>query len=202
MRSKGKMRTRQVILATQQRLMKAVPVGMLLMVVLTVSSCRPLEARPGPEFDGSAQWAFDLAQPHIANFASDAHLYVIAGARVQTDGRLPANVGSWSFIVWSSSLQQKMQVTVNHAGTVETETEDRGEPPGRGQPMPVNWLNSPAIFQAAWPHVNDAPKEVLIVLVNWSDYPEAPGQAVWALSYSNPGGNHRVRWDGVYLAWP
>ena len=180
---------------------RSIPQAVLvLLFTMTLASCgTDHDRRTGPVFDGSAQWALDIAQPLISGFAPDAQVYVIDGAIVQTDGRLFADAGGWGFMTWSQSLQKMYTVSVKYDGSTTTKTVDRPTPPGRGQPIPAGWLNSPAIFQVANPHVNDAPDQVTLVLVNWDDYPEAPGQAVWGLVYSNPGGTHKVTWDGTYL---
>jgi hypothetical protein len=40
-----------------------------------------------------------LAQPRITAFAADAQLRTIVGARIASDGRAFANVGSWTWAI-------------------------------------------------------------------------------------------------------
>ncbi len=174
----------------------------ILCIVIALVACNNATdhtRRSGSGSDGSAHWALNIAQPLISSFSQDAQLYVVTGAVVQTDGRLFADAGSWSFMTWSATLQKTHTVTVNHDASTTTKTKDAPTAPGRGQPIPTGWMNSQAIFQVAKPHVNAAPRQVTMTLLNWDDYPEAPGQAVWGLVYSSPGGTHKVTWDGTYL---
>jgi len=177
---------------------KTIAIGAFSLLILGASCPDPM-LRPGTAFNGSAKWAFNIAQPLITDFASDVELYVIGGTRIWKDGRLPSNTGTWTFFAWSASRQQELQVTVYHDENTRTKLKDEEEPPGRGQPIPTNWANSTTIFQAAWPYVSGAPSSVTLVIFNFTEYPEAPGQAVWGLVYESPGGTHKVRWDGVYL---
>lgn len=172
----------------------------VLLTFLVLAGCKDGIRRGGADYEGSAQWALDIARPTINTFAPNAPLYTITGSRIDTTGRLFTNVGAWSFQVWSQSQGKSFTVTVDNNGRVTTKTEVRATPPGRGTPIPAGWLNSTDVFRAAQPHVNDSPKEVTFALFNSASYPEAPNDAVWGLSYSTPGGAHKVKWDGTYLS--
>lgn len=158
-------------------------------------SCPTPLPRTGPLFDGSAFWAWQLAQPRVAAFSSDAALYTVLGARVWHDGRLPSNTGDWSFVTWSPSLLKEFQVTVNYDGTVTTDTRDRPNAPGAaGQPVPAGWVNSTIVFQAADPGRHGGDDAATLVVFNIST---APSPGIWGINY--PSGNLGVRWDGTYL---
>lgn len=160
------------------------------------SSCPTPELRPGPVSDGSAQWAWQIAQPRVTAFAADARLYEILGAVIWHDGRLPANTGTWSFVTWSPTLQRELQVTVDHSGTVSTSVRDRTSAPGSGgHPVPAAWANSPVVFQAAEPHRPSDRTTAQLVVFNLETW-QTPG--LWGINYGS-GPNLIVRWDGTYI---
>jgi hypothetical protein len=181
---------------------KIIIISIIVISTMLLTSCKDPLPRPGNSFDGSARWAYNLANPEIQNFSGDAILYVIMGAVVYKDGRLPSNTGTWSFIAYSQSRGEEIQVTVNWKGEISKDIHARTEPPGRGEPLPSNWINSNNIFQIAYQHVNDSPDAVTYLTVNWTEYPQAPGKALWALAYFNPGGTHLVTIDGQYIGTP
>jgi hypothetical protein len=144
-------------------------------------------------------WARDIAQPLITAFSADAALYSILGAQVFEDGRLPANTGNWSFVTWSPSLLKEFQVTVSYDGSTSTTTRDQATPPSpNGQPVPVGWVNSPDIFQATVPHRPATVTHAPLVVFNFTDFPQVPGEAVWGINYNKPP-NQLVKWDGTYI---
>lgn len=155
--------------------------------------------RPGSGFDGSVKWALQLAQLEIDNFAADADLYTILGALVWMDGRLPANSGTWSFVTWSQSLKQQLQVTVRYDGNVTRSVTDKESPPstGSGGPLPAGWVNSTDIFSAI-PSQEIARSFAQLVVFNITSYPQAPNTALWVMNFAG-GNNPIVRWDGVYI---
>ncbi|MDH4223052.1 MAG: hypothetical protein OEV55_05865 [candidate division Zixibacteria bacterium] len=167
-------------------------------VVLSASCPQPVP-RPLPAFEGSAKWALNIAQPLIASFASDAQLYNILGAVIYKDGRLPSNTGDWSFVVWSASQQKQFQVTVKFDGTASTSTRSVTTPPSPSrQPIPNGWINSTEIFAALAPHLVSGVTHAQLVTLNLVNYPQAPNQAVWGISF-NQGPNQLIMWDGTYL---
>lgn len=158
-------------------------------------SCPKPVVRTGLLFDGSAYWAWQLAQPKVAAFGSDAVLYSVLGAQVWHDGRLPSNTGDWSFVTWSRSLRKEFQVTVLFDGTLTTSTRDRPGAPGvAGQPVPSGWVNSPQVFQAAEQGRHSGDDVATVVVFNWST---ASSPGLWGISY--PSGILAVRWDGTYV---
>jgi hypothetical protein len=166
---------------------------------LVVVSCPSPQTRPGPAYDGSAYWAWALAQPLVTSFAADAKLYRILGSTIMPDGRLPSNTGAWSFVVWSASHQQEFQVTVSADGHTSTSTtQSSGQTINGGLPVPVGWANSLIVFQAAAPHLAAGVTHSQLAVLNMASYPQAPGQVVWGINY-NVGSNQLVRWDGTYI---
>ena len=174
---------------------------LLLAVVLlsTFTGCKNPQTRPGPAFDGSAQWAWNIAQPMVAAFSSDAQIYNILGATIFPDGRLPANTGDWSFVTWSASNHQQFQVTVNFDGTATSSTTNVATTPGvGGTPVPAGWANSIVVFQATVGHRASGVTIANLVVLNEASYPTAPGPNVWGINFDvSP--NQLVRWDGTYL---
>jgi hypothetical protein len=171
----------------------------MLLALLALVGCNvDPQQRPGDVFDGSAQWALDIARPLIDGFASDAELYTILGAVVFRDGRLPANTGTWSFVAWSPSRQEEFQVTVKHDGTTTTSTREQDNGPSSdGQPVPDNWVNSPAIFDATAPHRGPDVVTATLVVFNISTHTTP---RVWGINYdSGPDPNHYVDINGNYL---
>jgi hypothetical protein len=161
---------------------------------LSGCQCDKGQVRPGPVFDGSARWAVDLAQPRITAFAPDAELRSILGARVAADGRLFANVGSWSVIAFSQSRQEKIQVTVSATGAL-TESVSAATGAGIQVPLPPGWINSPEMFNLARQHV-PAFNEATLVTFNFTDFGgDLAGKATWAIN--TPGGNVLVSFDGA-----
>lgn len=155
------------------------------------------QPRPGSAFEGSAYWARDLAQPLIANFASDAQVYSIIGVQVYRDGRLPANAGSWGLVAWSPSQQKEFQVNVRFTGTTTTTTRAQTNPPGANdQPLPANWVNSTTIFNATASHRDPGATLATLVSFNIATY-SGPH---WGINF-NAGAepNHYVNYEGTYL---
>lgn len=174
----------------------------LLLVVMAPEGCQKLPSpmpRPGPVSEGSARWAFGVAQPLISAFALDATLYAILGGMVNRDGRLPTNIGDWSFVAWSPSQQKTLQVTVKYDGTASTTTRNEASPPSPiGRPIPAGWLDSPEIFAVAAPHLTCGVIHAQLAVLNVASYNEAPNQTVWAINF-NVGRNQLVKWDGTYV---
>lgn len=167
-------------------------------LAILLLACPTPQARPGPAYDGSAHWALGIAQPLITPFAPDAQLYSVLRARIYPDGRLPSNVGDWSFIAWSASRQQEIQVTVNYDGTTHATIRSQTTAPGSGLLVPAAWANSTAIFQATIPH-RPSVGEAQLVAVNMSRYNHlAWNQPVWSIHFDQ-GPNQLVKWDGTYL---
>ncbi len=161
--------------------------------ILWGASCPRGQGRPGPAFDGSARWAVDLAQPRIAAFAADAQLRTIVGARIASDGRVFANVGSWGVAAFSESRQQKIDVTVSATGAV-SESVSAGPAPGVQIPLPASWINSTDAFVRVRGLV-PAFDEATLVTFNLTDFgAEFAGKATWAVN--TPGGNVLVLHDG------
>lgn len=155
--------------------------------------------RPGPAFDGSARWALALAQADLDELAPDAELYTVLGALVYEDGRLPPDTGTWSFVGWSPSQQEELQVTVRYDGTISKTMRSTTSPPSHnGLPVPVGWANSTVVFAAVAPHLPSDATHAQLVVFNMASYPPAPDEAVWGISYDR-GGNHLVSADGSYL---
>jgi len=173
----------------------------VLLLILGVQGCN-CEApvfRTGTDFDGSAKWALQKAQPTINNFASDAQLYSILGAVVWKDGRLPANTGSWSFVTWSASLKKKFQITVDSQGSISTSTTDSPNPPptGSGSPIPAGWVNSTVVFDAI-PSQEITDNTATLLVFNVTNYPQATDTAIWGINFTG-GKNPLVKWDGQYI---
>jgi len=166
-------------------------------------NCPAAVHRGGAAYDGSARWAWDKAQPVAAQNAADAELRQILATLVQTDGRLPANEGSWSFVCWSPSQQKTIQVTIAADGSPSTSIRAEAAPgPGIQRPLPAAWANSTDVFQAivnAGVSLANATGAQLAVL-NVASYSGVPNQAAWAINFqgSNPP-NQVVRWDGTYV---
>lgn len=156
-------------------------------------SCPPGQVRPGPPYDGSARWAVDLARPRLAAFAADAQLRTIAGARIGSDGRVFANVGSWAVAAFSESRREKIEVTVSATGAV-SESVGAGPAAGVEVPVPAGWINSTDVFarvRGLVPPFDEAP----LVTFNLTDFgAELAGKATWAVN--TPGGNVLVLHDG------
>ena len=156
----------------------------------------PIPRPPGT--DGSARWAFAIAQPQIAAFAPDVELRTIAGFTVNLDGRLPSNTGSWGFVAWSPS-RSTIQVNVRFDGT--TSSAQRTEPapgPGIEHPLPAGWADSIAVFAATNGKRDPAARIANLVVCNIASYRQAPGRAVWGISFDVPP-NQLVSFDGSYL---
>ncbi|MGH9497680.1 MAG: hypothetical protein ACRD3L_00910 [Terriglobales bacterium] len=170
-----------------------------LLPLTTFTGCENPQPRPGLPFEGSARWAWNVAQPMVAAFSTDAQLYDILGASVFPDGRLPANVGDWSFVTWSASQHQRFQVTVNFDGSATSSTTNAAKAPGvAGTPVPANWVNSTVIFQTTVGHRARGVTITNLAMLNGASYPTAPGANVWAINFDTPP-NQLVRWDGTYL---
>ena len=171
----------------------------LIGMMLSSASCPRPTPRTGSSFNGSAKWALNIAQPLINGFAPDAQVYSILGANIYKDGRLPPDTGDWSFVAWSPSRNQEFQVTVLYNGSTNSSTRSRTSAPGvTGLPIPAGWVNSTVIFNATAPHRNSGAQYANLVVFNFTNFPTAPGQAVWGINF-NVGPNLLVRWDGTYL---
>jgi hypothetical protein len=173
-----------------------------IVIAAVAAACATVPApapRPGPLGQGSARWAYAIAQPSIAASAPDAELYTILGAFVWRDGRLPSNTGDWSFVAWSPSLKQTLQVTVKFDGTFFTTTRNEATPPSQnGQPLPAGWLDSPDIFAVVASHLTCGVTHAQLAVLNVASYPQAPNQPVWGINF-NVGQNQLVKWDGTYV---
>jgi hypothetical protein len=172
---------------------------LLLVMYIPCCDCEPPRVRPGTDFDGSAYWALQIAQPEINSFASDAQLYSILGAVIWKDGRLPANTGTWSFVTWSASLEKKFQITVNSQGGITKSTTDSTNPPitASGAPIPAGWVNSTIVFDAI-PAQEITDDTATLIVFNVTNFDEAPDTAVWGINFAG-GKNPLVRWDGHYI---
>jgi hypothetical protein len=167
-----------------------------LFILLIGSSCKPTpQPRPGDPFDGSAHWARDKALPLIASFAGDAQIYNVMGAQVMLDGRLPANLGTWSIVAWSPSRQEEFQVVVKNDGTTSTSTRAQASAPGANQqPAPGGWVNSTDVFNATTGHRDPGATLSTLAVFNITTQP----RAVWGINF-NAGVNQYVNWDGTYI---
>jgi hypothetical protein len=152
----------------------------------------PVSRPPGP--DGTARWAWAIAQPVIQGLASDAQLRGIHGLNVFTDGRLPANIGAWSFITWSPGQNRKVQVTVNASGGTSTVFSD-SEP--QGPTLNASWADSPQVLAATNGHRDPSASLVNLMVLGYGQ-PGAAGDAAWGINF-NAGTNQIVRWNGTYI---
>lgn len=177
---------------------KLLLVALLTLGQVTCCSLPQPGARPGPVYNGSAHWARDIAQPLINGFASDAKLYTVLGALVYSDGRLPANVGTWSFVAWSPSRQEEFQVTVSYDGSTSTGTRAQtSAPSSNGQPIPAGWANSTVIFDATTPSRDPSATVANLAVFNIATqkYPY-----IWGINFDKgTPSNHYVNWDDTYL---
>lgn len=175
---------------------------LLSVLALILLGCNPGPETPrgGPAFDGSARWAFNIAQPRISGFAADAQLYHVQGAMMMKDGRLFANQGNWGFVTWSPTQNQIFSVTVDYNGAVTTSTRAATSPPASasGLPLPATWANSTDAFAVVAPHLSGSVSKAQLVVLNLVSYSQAPHQAVWAINFDVPP-NQLVRWDGTYI---
>jgi len=172
--------------------------GALFILCAVIISCGdPPTQRPGNAFEGSAHWAMQIAQPLINNFAGDAQLYSVQGVQIFSDGRLPANAGSWGMQSWSPSLQKEFQVVVKFDGTTTTHTRDETDPPSaNGQPVPSGWVNSTDIFQAVADNTQGNPGVADLAVFNIATY----SVPIWGLHFPNASeSNHYVNFDGTYI---
>lgn len=173
----------------------------------------PLKPRPGPDFDGSAQWAFQIAQHPITRFSTDAQLYCVIGELVRIDGRLSANVGNWSFLLWSNTKQRVFEVTVSHLGKASNTTRNAISPtPPIEQPIPQGWSNSTEIFHALPSKVRASVSYAFSAVLNVGNNPKVPDDPVWAIyigedegipptppTKRNDGTLYRIGWKGTPL---
>jgi hypothetical protein len=157
------------------------------------AACPPGQVRPGPTRDGSARWAVDLAQPRITAFAPDAQVRTIVGARIASDGRVFANVGSWSVAAYSESRHEKLEVIVSANGAL-SESVSAATDVGVQVPLPASWINSTDVFARVRALV-PAFEEAALVTFNLTDFgAELAHKATWAVN--TPGGNVLVLFDG------
>ena len=167
------------------------------LVALGVAGCPKPTPRP-PGTDGTARWAFGLASPKMTG---DYELRQILGASVMLDGRLAANTGSWEFVAWSPSLQNKKEITVSYNGTTSESTSSEAAPgPGVVKAaLSATWADSPDVIKATdGKRASDATYSPLMV-ANLTNYPKAPGQAVWGINFNGGGKNQLVGIDGTYI---
>lgn len=163
-------------------------------LVLLAGCPLPAPVSRPPGSDGTARWAWGIAQPVIQAQASDAQLRGIHGMNVFTDGRLPANIGAWSFITWSPSQNRKVQVTVNASGGTSTALGD-SEPEAGHPPINAAWADSPQVLGATVGHRDASASLVnLMVLGYGHDGPNA----AWGINF-NAGSNQIVSWNGTWL---
>src|SRR5262249_18013630 len=143
--------------------------------------------------DGSARWAVKLAKQRIASFAPDSQLRTIVGARIASDGRVLANVGSWTIVAHSASRRQKLEGAVAANGAL-TESVSASRSEGIQTPLPASWLNSIEVFERVRRRV-PAFDEAALVTFNLTDFGgELAHKATWAVN--TPGGNVLVLFDG------
>lgn len=170
-----------------------------LLAVAGTAGCPLTTVTPRPPGnDGSARWAFAIAQPKVAAIATDAQLRSILGATVLLDGRLPANTGSWSFVTWSPT-HSTIQVTVNASGA--TSVAQRNDPapgPGIEVPLPASWADSTQVFAATSGKRDPGATSANLVVLNVTSYPQASNKAVWGINF-NAGANQLVAVDGTYI---
>jgi hypothetical protein len=168
-----------------------------LALVGALAACpRPTPRPPGN--DGTARWAFGIAQPLITAFAADAEVRTILGSSVRLDGRLPANTGSWSFVAWSPT-RSTIQVTVSTRGTTSvTHRNDAAPGPGIQRPLPSSWADSSTVFAATNGKRSAAASIANLVVLNVASYSAAPDQAVWGISFDAPP-NQLVAVNGTYI---
>ncbi len=187
-------------------LTNAALLGFMLSIALV--SCGPVTVvqaptparRTGSSSDGSARWAFDLARERVEakGFDADNELYVIEGALIWNDGRLPADRGSWHFWFWNESQHLKLEIEVRYDGEILANTETKPQSPAGRPAMPANWADSTAIFQAAPAFSSNVVDSAMTNLANW---PAEPKGAFWVIGCILSRGCpvHYVRWDGIYL---
>ncbi|TMQ15543.1 MAG: hypothetical protein E6J90_07740 [Deltaproteobacteria bacterium] len=159
----------------------------------------PMTITPRPPgTDGSARWAFGIAQPRIAAIAGDAELRTIIGSSVTLDGRLPANTGSWSFVAWSPT-RSTIQVTVSFDGTTSAAQRNEAAPgPGIQVPMPASWADSIQVYAATSGHRGAGATFAQLAMLNVVSYAQTPGKATWGINFNAPP-NQLVALDGTYI---
>ena len=169
--------------------------ALTLLVVLGATGCKDPIARPAGT-DGTARWAFNIAQPSLGG---DYELRQILGTMVFVDGRLPANVGNWSFVTWSPSQQSIRQVTVAADASVSVDNRAEAAPgPGIAGTLPATWADSPAVLGST-NGTRDANATIAkLMVLNVASYNGVPNQAVWGINF-DAGGNQLVRPDGTYI---
>jgi hypothetical protein len=169
-----------------------------LALVTALIGCPPPTPRPPGGNDGTARWAFGIAQPHITAFAADAEVRTILGSSVNLDGRLPSNTGSWSFVAWSPT-RSTIQVTVSASGSTSiTHRNDTAPGPGIQVPLPAGWADSSTVFAATNGKRNASASIANLVVLNVASYSEAPNQAVWGINFDAPP-NQLVAVNGTYI---
>jgi hypothetical protein len=178
---------------------RIIGLGLALAIIGASAGCPPTTITPRPTgTDGSARWAFAIAQPRIAAFAGDAELRTIIGATVRLDGRIPANTGTWSFVAWSPT-HSTIQVTVDANGVASTTTRTEAAPgPGIQVPLPASWADSIQVFAATNGHRDPGASIANLVVLNLASYSQAPHKATWGINF-NAGQNQLVAVDGSYI---
>ena len=172
---------------------------LLALCVAGAAACEPVTPRGSGGTDGSARWALGAAQPWLTAFAADAQLREILGSGIALDGRLGANTGAWSFVVYSASRGEILRVTVDSAGKASSTRGAAAAPgPGIARPLPDGWVDSIAVLEVVRPHLSYGATSVGIAVLNVADYGgEIAGQAAWGLSFDR-GPNQIVLWNGKY----
>jgi hypothetical protein len=164
------------------------------------SCCKPPVTgipRTGSGNDGSAKWAINLATPALQACGPDVEIRMLIGVRVAPNGRLFTNAGAWSVVGWSPSRQEDCQVNVKFDGTTDTTTRANAAPgPGEQKPFPASFADSTDIFAAAVAQGGTGAESTL-TMFNHTAYSGHPGQAAWAVNFSN--NNYWFDANGTFL---
>lgn len=195
-------------MTVRKRLAKFALIGILFTVSAAMVSCDYVtvvpaptpEQRPGVPPEGSARWAFDIAKVRAVTEGYDPinDLYLIDGATIWNDGRLPANRGRWQFKFWNEVKDSRLEIEVNYNGEMKVNFYFKGDPPTANPPLPAGWVDSTIVFQAAPAFSIDVVQGAFINLSVWNN---DPGEPFWTigcmLSQNCP--VYYIRWDGEYL---
>jgi hypothetical protein len=79
---------------------------------------------------------------------------------------------------WNQSTHLKLEIEVCYDGEVRANLETGVDPPAHRSPMPANWADSTAIFQAA-PAFSES--TVDIALTNLGGWPDGSQSAFWVI---------------------